>query len=324
MSKEKVLLSVRGVKKYFPVVKGIMFKRPLGHIQAVDDVSFDVKEGQTFGLVGESGCGKTTLSRLILRAEKPTAGIIEFEGQDIGKLEGLALKEYRGRVQPVFQDPYSSLSPTMQVWEIIAEPLIVQQQVSSAKAKERAVQLLETVGLSPSSLNEYSHQFSGGQRQRIAIARALSCGSKFLILDEPVSALDVSIRAQIMNLLKDLQKQFGLTLFIIAHDLGVVRYMSDTIGVMYLGQIVETGAADKVYALAKHPYTQALISSALSYDPAAPRKALNIKGEVPSPLDPPSGCRFHTRCPFAMPHCSVEPPPLTEVGSQHNVSCYLY
>ena len=256
--------------------------------------------------------------------ERPTDGVIEFEGTDISKLEGSALKEYRSLVQPVFQDPFSSLSPTMQVWEIITEPLIVQQKVSSTKAKERAAQLLETVGLSPQSINLYPHQFSGGQRQRIAIARALSCNPKFLILDEPVSALDVSIRAQIMNLLKDLQKQFGLTFFLIAHDLGVVRYMSDTICVMYLGQIAETGPADKVYTKALHPYTQGLLSSALPYDPDATQKELTVKGEVPSPLNPPSGCRFHTRCPFVMPHCSGEPPPLKEVEPQHYVSCYLY
>ena len=324
MNDERILLSVRGVRKYFPVVKGILRRHTLGYVKAVDDVSFEVKEEQTFGLVGESGCGKTTLSRLILRAERPTDGVIEFEGRDIGKLEGSALKEYRSLVQPVFQDPWSSLSPTMQVWEIIAEPLIVQQKVSSAKAKERATQLLETVGISPHSFNLYPHQFSGGQRQRIAIARALSCDPKFLVLDEPVSALDVSIRAQIMNLLKDIQKQFALTLFVIAHDLGVIRYMSDIVCVMYLDQIVEMGPADKVYTKALHPYTQALLSSVLPYDPDAPKKKLTVKGEVPSPLNPPSGCRFHTRCPFVMPHCSEEPPPLREIEPQHYVSCYLY
>ena len=324
MENNNTLLSVRAVKKYYPVIKGIIRGRTLGHVKAVDDVSFDIKTGQTFGLVGESGCGKTTLSRLLLRAESPTSGVIEFEGKDISEFDREDLKKYRSLVQPVFQDPYSSLSPTMQVWEIITEPLIVQQKVSVAKAKDRAAYLLETVGLSPQNLSQYPHQFSGGQRQRIAIARALSCNPKFLVLDEPVSALDVSIRAQLMNMLKDLQKQFDLTLFIIAHDLGTVRYMSDTICVMYLGQIAEMGPADKVYSRARHPYTQALLSSALPFDPEEASKKFDIKGEIPSPLNPPSGCRFHTRCPQVMPHCSGEPPPMKEVEPQHNVSCYLY
>ena len=324
MGNDNTLLSVRAVKKYYPVVKGIIRGRTLGHVKAVDDVSFDIKTGQTFGLVGESGCGKTTLSRLLLRAERPTSGVIEFEGKDISEFNREDLKKYRSLVQPVFQDPYSSLSPTMQIWEIITEPLIVQQKISSARAKETAAYLLETVGLSPQNLNQYPHQFSGGQRQRIAIARALSCNPKFLVLDEPVSALDVSIRAQLMNMLKDLQKQFGLTFFIIAHDLGTVRYMSDTICVMYLGQIAEMGPADKVYSRALHPYTQALLSSTLPFDPDEASKTFTIKGEIPSPLNPPSGCRFHTRCPFVMPECSGEPPMLREVEPEHYVSCYLH
>jgi len=324
MENNNTLLSVRAVKKYYPVIKGIIRGRTLGHVKAVDDVSFDIKTGQTFGLVGESGCGKTTLSRLLLRAESPTSGVIEFEGKDISEFDREDLKKYRSLVQPVFQDPYSSLSPTMQVWEIITEPLIVQQKISSAKAKETAAYLLETVGLSPQNLSQYPHQFSGGQRQRIAIARALSCNPKFLVLDEPVSALDVSIRAQLMNMLKDLQKQFGLTFFIIAHDLGTVRYMSDTICVMYLGQIAEMGPADKVYSRALHPYTQALLSSTLPFDPDEAPKTFTIKGEIPSPLNPPSGCRFHTRCPFVMPECSGEPPMLREVEPEHYVSCYLH
>ena len=324
MGNDNTLMSVRGVKKYYPVVKGILRGRTLGYVKAVDDVSFEIKTGQTFGLVGESGCGKTTLSRLLLRAEKPTSGIIEFDGRDISGFDRVDLREYRSLVQPVFQDPYSSLSPTMQVWEIIAEPLIVQQKVSTASAKERAAYLLETVGLSPQSLSQYPHQFSGGQRQRIAIARALSCNPRFLVLDEPVSALDVSIRAQLMNMLKDLQKQFDLTFFIIAHDLGTIRYMSDTICVMYLGQIAEMGPADKVYSKALHPYTQALLSSALPFDPEDASKKFAIKGEIPSPLNPPSGCRFHTRCPFVLPRCSEEPPMLQEVEPGHYVSCHLY
>ena len=318
------VLKVSGLKKYFPVTKGLVFSKLLGNVKAVDGVDFVVREGETFGLVGESGCGKTTVAKLILLIEQPTDGVIEFEGKDINSLRGDDLMDYRRLVQAVFQDPFSSLNPRMRVWQIITEPLIVGQGISMKQAKERAAELLTTVGLIPDNMHLYPHMFSGGQRQRIAIARALSSSPKFLVLDEPVSALDVSIRAQIMNLLKDLQKQFSLTLLIIAHDLGTVRYMSDTIGVMYLGQLVEKGTSDAVYSNPLHPYTQALLSSTLPFDPDEASTQFVIKGEVPSPLNPPSGCRFHPRCPQVMDHCSGEPPALKEEEPGHLVSCYLY
>ena len=324
MTETESILSVRGLKKYFPVTTGVIRRNVVGHVQAVDGTDFTIRRGGTFGLVGESGCGKTTLSKLLLLIETPTEGVIEFEGKDINLLDGDGLRDYRKAVQPVFQDPYSSLNPRMPVWEIITEPAIINQNLSKAEAKELAAELLEKVGLNRDSLYRYPHQFSGGQRQRVAIARALSCEPKFLVLDEPVSALDVSIRAQIMNLLKELQQQYNLTLFMIAHDLGVVRYMCETIAVMYLGQIVETGPAERVYSNPLHPYTQALLSSALPYDPDTKTERLVVKGEVPSPLNPPPGCHFNPRCPVAMPVCSEARPELKEVEPEHYVACYLY
>ncbi len=318
------LLQVRGLRKYFPVTKGVIFRHHLGAVKAVDGIDFSIYAGQTFGVVGESGCGKTTLSKLLLLIEHPTEGTIEFEGRDINQLTKEQLQAYRASVQPVFQDPYSSLSPRMPVWEIITEPLVISRGLGRKAARERAGELLEMVGLSPRSIDLYPHQFSGGQRQRIAIARALSCEPKFLVLDEPVSALDVSIRAQIMNLLKDLQRKLHLTLFMIAHDLGTVRYMSDMIAVMYLGQIVELGPAAAIYANPQHPYTKALLGSALPFSPDAPRPKAAVQGEVPSPLNPPSGCHFRTRCPHAMPECAGERPPLVLHEGGQSVACYLY
>ena len=292
MNEAPPLLSVRGVKKYFPVTTGVVRRTVVGHVQAVDGTDFTIQQGDTFGLVGESGCGKTTLSRLLLLTETLTEGVIEFEGRDISRLDREGLRDYRKAVQPVFQDPYSSLNPRMPVWEIITEPAIINQGLSKDRAKELASDLLERVGLNRNFLYRYPHQFSGGQRQRVAIARALSCEPKFLVLDEPVSALDVSIRAQIMNLLKDLQRRYNLTLFMIAHDLGVVRYMCETIAVMYLGQIVEMGPAEMVYSNPLHPYTQALLSSALPYDPDTKTERVVVRGEVPSRSIHPAGAAF--------------------------------
>ena len=324
MTTDNVLLQVEGVRKYFPVTKGTVLKKLIGYVKAVDGVSFPIRQGETFGLVGESGCGKTTIAKMILLIESPSEGSITYEGKHINSLKGVGLKHYESSVQVVFQDPYASLDPRMRLWKIITEPLKAVQNVSTTQAKERAAYLLETVGLSPGALNLYPHQFSGGQRQRIAIARALSSDPKFLVLDEPVSALDVSIRAQIMNLLKDIQKKFDLTMFIIAHDLGVIRYMSDTIGVMYLGRIVEIGPADRVCSNPLHPYTQSLLASALSYDPDVQPGEQVITGEVPSPFNPPSGCSFHPRCPFVMEHCSKDLPALKKHESGQKVACYLY
>ena len=318
------LLSLQHVKKYFPVIKGVVLKQTMGRVRAVDDVNLIIKRGQTVGLVGESGCGKTTLSKLLLLLETPSEGIIEFKGENINRLSGDKLRKFRTSVQPVFQDPFASLSPRMPVWQIVTEPLRVIEKISSAAAKNRATELLDVVGLDPHMIDRYPHQFSGGQRQRIAVARALSCEPELLVLDEPVSALDVSIRAQIMNLIKNLQDRFDLTLLIIAHDLGVVRYMSDVIAVMYLGKLVEVGPSDQVYAQPSHPYTKALLASLLPVRPNAREKRSSVIGEIPSPLNPPSGCRFHTRCPYVMPHCSLDEPEPRETGPNHHAACFLY
>ena len=320
----KVLLRTAGLKKYFPVTKGLVFSKLLGNVKAVDGVDFDVREGETYGLVGESGCGKTTVAKMLLMIEQPTDGIIEFEGKDINSLKGDALSEYRSLVQAVFQDPFSSLNPRMKVWEIITEPMVVSQSTPAKQAKERAAELLTTVGLIPDNLGLYPHQFSGGQRQRIAIARALSSNPKFLVLDEPVSALDVSIRAQIMNLLKDLQEKYGIAYLLIAHNLATVRYMSHRVAIMYLGEIVESGPTEEIFTNPKHPYTKALISAAISVRPGEEQEENLLSDDVPSPINPPSGCRFHTRCPLAFERCSKEVPQSREFGSEHIGACHLY
>ncbi len=318
------LVEIRDLKKHFPVMKGVIFQKPIGWVKAVDGVSYSIATGETLGLVGESGCGKTTTSKLLLMLEKPTSGAIIFRGQDVQTLAKDALKTYRRGVQAVFQDPFSSLNPRIRVGDIIAEPVVVNEPLPKTQMRERVQELLRLVGLNPNSSNLFPHEFSGGQRQRIAIARALSLNPSLIVLDEPVSALDVSIRAQIMNLLQDLQQQFGLSYLLIAHDLAAVLHLSTNIAVMYLGKIVEFGSSDELRHKPLHPYTQALFSAALPSHPDEPREEMIIAGEVPSPLNPPAGCRFHPRCPFAKPVCSEIEPVLRSATNGHQVACHLY
>jgi oligopeptide/dipeptide ABC transporter ATP-binding protein len=306
------------------VMKGVIFQKPIGWVKAVDGVSYNIGLGETLGLVGESGCGKTTTSKLILMLEQPTGGSILFRGREIQALKGEELKAYRRGIQAVFQDPFSSLNPRIRVGDIIAEPVVVNEALPKAQIKERVQELLRLVGLNPGAMNLFPHEFSGGQRQRIAIARALSLNPSLIVLDEPVSALDVSIRAQIMNLLQDLQAQFGLSYLLIAHDLAAVLHLSTKIAVMYLGKIVEMGTSDELRHKPLHPYSQALFSAALPSHPDEQREEMIIPGEVPSPLNPPSGCRFHPRCPFAMSVCSEVEPVLRSTGNGHQVACHLY
>jgi len=318
----EVLLEVTDLAKHFAVRQGALaWSRAL--VRAVDGVSFTLEAGKTLGLVGESGCGKTTTSRLVLGLEEPTAGTIRFEGQDVLALGGENRRHYRRSVQAVFQDPYASLDPRMRVGTIVAEPLVINTDLDAAARRRRVAELLELVSLPDRAAGLYPHEFSGGQRQRIAIARALALSPKLVVLDEPVSALDVSIRAQILNLLTDLQKRLGLAYLFIAHDLAAVAHMSHTIAVMYLGKIVELGDADAVALQPRHPYTQALFAAALPIDLDGPRADGTLAGEVPSPLRPPRGCRFHPRCPHAMPHCGTEQPTLREEANRL-VACYLY
>lgn len=315
------LVEVRNLKKYFPV-KGLL--RVKGYVKAVDGVSFNIERGTTLGLVGESGSGKTTVGKLILRLLEPTSGSVYYDGRDIFKLKGKDLKEFRRKAQMVFQDPYSSLNPRMTVFQIIMEPVKV-HKIKVDDPESFVVKLLYRVGLNETHLYRYPHEFSGGQRQRIAIARVLALRPEFIVLDEPTSALDVSVQAQILELLKDLQRDFNLTYLFISHDLGVVRYMSDYIAVMYLGKIVEYGPAEEVFEKPLHPYTQALFSAIPIPDPIETRRRKRIKvpGEPPSPINPPSGCRFHPRCPIAKDVCKREEPKLEEVESGHYVACWL-
>ena len=318
----EVLLEARDLKKHFPVTKGLILMKQIGAIKAVDGIDFTINQGETFGLVGESGCGKTTTARLILLLEKITSGTVLYDGKDITQLSRDELKQYRASVQAIFQDPFSSLSPRMRVGDIIAEPIIVNDVIPRKAVKERITELLTMVGLRSDGAELYPHEFSGGQRQRIATARALASNPKLIILDEPVSALDVSIRAQIMNLLYDIQQKTGVTYLLIAHDLAVVKHMSNRIGVMYLGKIVEMAEGEELYLHPVHPYTQALLSAALPSHPDLQREEIILPGEVPSPLNPPPGCRFHPRCFNAKPICSEEEPPLKEVTSGHFVACH--
>jgi len=317
-----VILQVKNLTKHFPVTKGLLFMKQIGAIKAVDGIDFTINRGETFGLVGESGCGKTTTAKLILLLENITKGSILFEGNDLEFQSSQDLKKYRSVVQAVFQDPFSSLSPRMRVGSIIAEPIVVNKEISRKDLKDKISEVLEVVGLQADHAERYPHEFSGGQRQRIAVARALALNPKLILLDEPVSALDVSIRAQMMNLLTDIQDQFGLAYLLIAHDLAVVRHMSNRIGVMYLGKLVETAESDELYRNPLHPYTQALLSAALPSHPDEQRNEIILTGEVPSPLHIPSGCRFHTRCPVAEKGCFEEVPLLQEISPGHQVACH--
>jgi peptide/nickel transport system ATP-binding protein/oligopeptide transport system ATP-binding protein len=319
------LLRVRGLVKHFPITRGILFQRKVGAVQAVDGVSFEVGRGETLGIVGETGCGKSTTARLVMRLLESTDGEVRFDGQDITHLKGARLKAVRREMQMIFQDPYSSLNPRKTIGSIIAEPFAIHGLLREKDERMNAVQeLMETVGLNPEHYNRYPHEFSGGQRQRIGVARALALKPKMLIADEPVSALDVSIQAQVLNLLRDLQRKFGLTLIFIAHDLSVVRHMCDRVAVMYLGRIVEIGDGDDLYAFPRHPYTGALLSAVPVADPSrhgVPRRLLS--GDVPSPANPPKACRFHTRCPKAQELCSQQDPPLEDKGTGTRAACHF-
>jgi oligopeptide transport system ATP-binding protein len=320
----EAILEVDHLVKHFPIKAGILFDREIGRVRAVDDVSFTVRRGETLGLVGESGCGKTTLSRTILRLIEPTSGSVRFEGREITGLSGSELRSLRAEMQMIFQDPYASLNPRKRVAQIVGDPMQL-HGVSRGDDTRKAVQeLLEKVGLNPEHYNRYPHEFSGGQRQRIGIARALALEPKLIIADEPVSALDVSIQAQIINLLEDLQGDFQLTYVFVAHDLGVVRHVADRIAVMYLGKIVELGPAHEVYSRPIHPYTLSLLSAVPIPDPRAnaAREPLVLEGDVPSPANPPAACRFHTRCPFATEICSEVEPQLVDHGNGHWAACH--
>jgi peptide/nickel transport system ATP-binding protein len=317
------LLEIKNLKTYYPV-KGGFFRRTVGNVKAVDDISFEIKKGETLGLVGESGCGKSTTGRTIIRLLNATEGEIIFEGKDITKLRGKTLQAIRQDIQMVFQDPYASLNPMQMVGDIVSEPIRNFKNASLKDLKDEVMDLLTKVGLPEDAYYKYAHEFSGGQRQRIGIARALALRPKLIIADEPVSALDVSVQSQVLNLLKELQKEFDLTFLFIAHDLSVVKHMSDRIGVMYLGNMVEIADRNSMYAEPLHPYTQALISAIPMPDPRRKKERIVLEGDVPSPMNPPTGCPFHPRCPAAMAECSQVKPALKEVKPGHRVACHLY
>jgi len=317
------LLEVRDLKKYFPISAGLL-QRTVGHVKAVDGISFNVKPGETLGIVGESGCGKSTAGRMIMRVLEPTSGNIMFDGQDITKLSGGKLRDIRRKFQMVFQDPYASLNPKMAVQDIIAEPLVVNGVATPKQAISRVTQLLETVGLRGEDRMRYPHEFSGGQRQRIGIARALALNPKLIVADEAVSALDVSIQSQILNLMVDLKREFNLSYIFISHNLAVVRHISDRVGVMYLGHMVEMSKKTDLYQNPLHPYTIALLSAAPEPKRDGRRERIILQGDVPSPANPPKGCPFHTRCPQVMDICRIQRPELREITPGHEVACHLH
>jgi len=322
---KEVLLKVDNLVKHFPITQGIVIQRQVGAVHAVDGVSFDVYKGETLGLVGESGCGKSTTGRTILQLYRPTSGNVLFEGRNLVELKGEELRKTRRRMQMIFQDPYASLNPRMTVGEIIGEPMVIHRTHTNEEIQDRVADLLALVGLNPAFSNRYPHEFSGGQRQRIGVARALALDPSLIICDEPISALDVSIQAQVVNLLEDLQKELGLTYLFIAHDLSMVRHISDRVAVMYLGVIVELADRDELYNNPLHPYTQALLSAVPIPDPVAEskRQRIILQGDVPSPVNPPSGCRFRTRCPLAVEVCAQKKPEFREIQPGHFVACHL-
>jgi len=322
---DNALLRVVGLKKYFPISQGIIFQRKVADVKAVDGLDFEIQRGETLGLVGESGCGKSTTGRTILQLYSPTAGEVYFQGKDLAKLKGEELRKMRRNMQMIFQDPYASLNPRMTVGDIVGEPLEVHNIAKGKEKKERVQELLQIVGLNPYFVNRYPHEFSGGQRQRIGVARSLAVNPDFIVADEPISALDVSIQAQIINLLEELQEKFHLTYLFIAHDLSVVRHISDRIAVMYLGKIVELTDRTSLYANPLHPYTKALLSAVPIPDPGIEekRERIILVGDVPSPVNPPPGFRFHTRCPLAIDICKRVDPEFRDVGNKHFVACHV-
>jgi oligopeptide transport system ATP-binding protein len=320
-----ILIDIKNLSMYFPMTKGIIRQQKIAEVKAVDGVHFFIRKGETLGLVGESGCGKTTLGRCLLQLIRPTSGEVYFEGADLCKMKGEELRSIRQKMQIIFQDPFDSLDPRMTAGEIVAEPLRVHTQIRGRALREKIAELLKIVGLDSSMADRYPHQFSGGQRQRLGIARALSIRPSFIVCDEPISALDVSIQAQIINLLEDLQSEFDLTYLFIAHDLSVVRHISHRVAVMYLGKVVEVANRDALYRVAKHPYTIALLSAVPIPDPVveATRERIILKGEIPSPIALPPGCNFHPRCPIGIEICQKEVPPLREIEENHWVACHL-
>ncbi len=321
----EALVRVENLVKHFPITRGILIQRQIGAVHAVDGLNFDIKRGETFGLVGESGCGKSTTGRTVLQLYRPTSGHVWFDGQDLVALKGNDLRRMRQRMQMIFQDPYASLNPRMTVGEIVGEPLVIHNVAKGRAVQERVEYLLQVVGLNPAFVNRYPHEFSGGQRQRIGVARALALQPPFIVCDEPISALDVSIQAQVINLLEDLQNQFGLTYLFIAHDLSMVRHISNRVGVMYLGIIVELADTNVLYSRPRHPYTQALLSAVPVPDPVVEekRQRMILEGDVPSPVNLPSGCRFRTRCPVAQAICAEKVPEWREIEPNHWAACHF-